>query len=147
MRDITKAQAMNKEQRRRRATIGAIAPFVLPPLRRSGPDLQPEEGDMFVTGLFDAAHCLDALAAGETPDRVSLVVGALALDTVAAWGGGDRDLLDAAAGLNIIATGGSLDLDAAGRARAGVLAASVRAIAGLRDRDDLPTASRASHFS
>jgi hypothetical protein len=147
MRDITKAQAMNKEQRRRRATIGAIAPFVLPPLRRLRPDLQREEGEMFVTGLLDAAEALDALADGRQPDRVTVVCGALGLSTVAFWGGGNRDLLDAEAGLGILATGGTLDLDATGRARARALAAAVRAIAGRREPESLPATSRASHFS
>ena len=41
--------------------------------------------------------------------------------------GADRARKDAAAGLEALATGGTLDLDAAGRARAAKLAALVRA--------------------
>ena len=102
---------------------------------------------MSVTGLFDAARALDSLAAGETPDRTDVTCGALALDTLARWTLPGRDLLDAAAGLNILATGGNLDLDAVGRLRARELAGAVRARAGRRERDGLPATSRASHFS
>jgi hypothetical protein len=102
---------------------------------------------MSTTGLEDAALVLDALAAGEVPDRALLVCGALALDTLVRWTLPGRDLLDAAAGLNTIATGGNLDLDAVGRLRARELAAAVRARAGRRERDGLPATSRASHFS
>ena len=102
---------------------------------------------MSTTGLLDAALALDALAAGEIPNRVSALVGALALDTLARWTCPGRDLLDAAAGLNIIATGGDLGLDEIGRLRARELAAAVRARAARRERDDIPVTSRASHFS
>jgi hypothetical protein len=50
----------------------------------------------------------------------------LALDGLR-WAASNRDILDAAAGLNIIATGGTLDLDDAGRHRARELAQAVRA--------------------
>ena len=68
-------------------------------------------------GLLDAAKVLDAMAAGEMPDRTSAIVGALALDTLTKRAAVDRDILDAAAGLNAIATGGELDLDDVGRSR------------------------------
>jgi hypothetical protein len=78
-------------------------------------------------GLEDAALVLDALAAGTSPDRTNVIVGALALNALR-WATSSRDILDAAAGLNnIIATGGTLDLDEAGRHRARELAQAVRA--------------------
>ncbi len=98
---------------------------------------------MFTTGFEDAAACLDSLAAGVVPDRTSIVIGALALDALR-WTTSSRDLLDAAAGLAILASGGSLDLDQKGRRRARELAAVIRAIAG---HHELPAVSRASHFS
>ena len=76
--------------------------------------------------LMDAAHALDDLAAGRTPDRVTLLAGALALDTLTRSGHVDRDILDAAVGLATVATGGNLDLDALGRERAATLAEAVR---------------------
>jgi hypothetical protein len=106
---------VDKEQRRRRATIAAIAP-----LAARHPDLPPS-----IAGLEDAAEALDALAAGMAPDRARVIAGALALDAFR-WTTPSRDLLDAAAGLRIIATGGTLDLDEAGRARARQLAEAVR---------------------
>jgi hypothetical protein len=80
---------------------------------------------MSFAGLEDAAATLDALAAGATPDRTRDIVGALALDALT-WSTTSRDILDAAAGLGIIATGGTLDLDALGRRRARQLAHAVR---------------------
>lgn len=77
-------------------------------------------------GLLYACHALEALAAGKEPDRTSALCGALALDTLTLKGEADRDIGDAAIGLNIIVTGGVLDLDASGRARARQLATAVR---------------------
>ena len=68
---------------------------------------------MSFAGSEDAAATLDALAAGAAPDRTRAIVGALALDALT-WATSSRDILDAAAGLAIIATGGTLDLDDAG---------------------------------
>ena len=65
-----------------------------------------------------AARVLDELAAGIQPDRARLIAAALALDTLIKTTTPSRDLLDAAAGLQILATGGTLDLDDAGRSRA-----------------------------
>jgi|HubBroStandDraft_6_1064221.scaffolds.fasta_scaffold1760643_1 chloramphenicol 3-O-phosphotransferase len=87
------------------------------------------EGEKEAAGLMDAASVLDDLAAGRAPDRARLLAGALALDTVRRSGIADRDMHDAAAGLEAIATRGSLDLDEKGRARAAVLADAVRALA------------------
>ena len=81
--------------------------------------------------LLDAAYALDEIAAGRTPDRARLLAGALALDTLKHQGKADRDVLDAGAGLEAIATGGSLDLDEAGLRRAHALAQAVRQAAGL----------------
>jgi hypothetical protein len=78
-------------------------------------------------GLAAAAAALDDLAAGRVPDRARLVAGALALDTLRWSGVSDRDILDAATGLTTLKTGGTLDLDEKGRARATALAGAVRA--------------------
>ena len=77
-------------------------------------------------GLNDAAAVLDAQAAGVTPDRLQVLAGALALSTLCLRGTADRDLLDAAAGLDALATGRTLELNAEGRTRAAKLAARVR---------------------
>ena len=86
---------------------------------------------MNTTGLVDAASVLDDIATGRTPDRVRLLAGALALDTLRRAGGADRNMLDAAATLEEVATGGAVDPDETGRARAGALAAAVRALASI----------------
>jgi hypothetical protein len=104
---------------------------------------------MSIAGLEEAALVLDApFAAGEAPDRARVIVGALALDTLAAWDGADRDLRDAAAGLQTLACGGSLDLDEAGRRRARQLAMGARAMTKLEEqrpqtsrRDDVATSN------
>jgi hypothetical protein len=64
--------------------------------------------------LHQAASVLDELAAGIQPDRARLIAAALALDTLVRTTNAGRDLQDAAAGLQILATGGTLDLDEAG---------------------------------
>ena len=76
--------------------------------------------------IFDAVDALDALAAGDAPDRLQVLSGALALNTLCMRGTSDRELIDAAAGLDALATGRKLDLDEVGRARAATLAARVR---------------------
>jgi hypothetical protein len=77
--------------------------------------------------LLDAAYALDELAAGRNPDRERLLAGALALDSVRVAGtAADRDLLDAAAELHLVAGGGTVDLTKNGRARAAAWAAAVR---------------------
>jgi hypothetical protein len=63
----------------------------------------------------NAAEVLDALASGRPLDKAVLLSAALALDTLTLEGVADWDLLDAAAALKIIATGGVLELDDAGR--------------------------------
>jgi hypothetical protein len=78
--------------------------------------------------LHDAAHALDELAAGRMPERARLVAGALALDSLRQRGEADRDILDAAAGLEMLANDGTLDLLEAGRARSALLAAAVRRV-------------------
>jgi hypothetical protein len=77
-----------------------------------------------IPGLSDAAAVLNDLAA--QPDRARLIAAALALDTLIKTTTPSRDLLDAAAGLQVLATGGTLDLDDAGRSRARKLADTVR---------------------
>ena len=79
--------------------------------------------------LHQAADALDALAAGRIPARAELIAGALTLKTLCIRIAPDRDLLDAAAGLETLATGGTLDLDEAGRHRAAKLAEIVRKLA------------------
>lgn len=81
--------------------------------------------------LHAAADFLDALATGRTPPASEAIPGALALQTLLTLGDGDRDLLDAAAGLESHATGSPLDLNNEGRARAAELATKVRGIAEL----------------
>ena len=76
--------------------------------------------------LRDAAAVLDALALGRIPDRTALLSAALDLDTYCHGIDASRDLLDAAAALETLATGGTLDLDATGRQRAMKLAQVVR---------------------
>jgi hypothetical protein len=68
----------------------------------------------------------DDLAAGRVPDSTALLVGAQALARLSASAPADRDLLDAAHGLKMLATGGTLELDEAGRVRAKTLAARLR---------------------
>ena len=82
--------------------------------------------------LQEAAAALEALAAGRAPDPRTVLVAAQSLDALCAQGPADRELLDAAAGLKTIATGGTLELDEAGRRRARVLAAHVRKLGDTR---------------
>ena len=78
--------------------------------------------------LQDAVEVLNDLAdARPINDRRRLVCGALALNTVT-WTCDDRDIADAAIGLEILATGGTLDLDEHGRKRAAFLATAVQAL-------------------
>jgi hypothetical protein len=85
------------------------------------------------TPITDAARVLDDLAAGMVPDRARLIAAALALDTLIKTTTPSRDLLNAAAGLQILATGGTLDLDETGRLRARQFAETVRQLIVARD--------------
>lgn len=76
--------------------------------------------------LTNAAEVLDALAAGGVPDRRQVLAGALALTNLLIRVTPDRELIDAAAGLDALATGRKLDLNDEGRARTARLAARVR---------------------
>ena len=79
------------------------------------------------TTLKSVAAVFDDLAAGVIPERTALLTAALALNThCLSSDSPSRDMLDAAAGLEILATGGTLDLDDAGRARVARLAQLVR---------------------
>ena len=69
-------------------------------------------------------EALFALAHAST--RARLIAAALALDTLVRTTNAGRDLLDAAAGLQILATRGKLDLDDAGRSRARKFADTIR---------------------
>lgn len=79
--------------------------------------------------LLDAAYSLEELAAGRVPERSRLLAGALALDTLKLRGEASRDILDAAAGLEILARGGVLEFDAIGRTRAAQFAVVARQLA------------------
>ena len=81
--------------------------------------------------MQEAAAALDALATGRVPARAALLSGALSLDTLCNCIVPDRDLMDAAAGLETLVTGRTLDLDAAGRQRAAKLAERVRQVAAM----------------
>jgi hypothetical protein len=79
--------------------------------------------------LLDAAYALDELAAGRAPDRARLLAGVQALDSLRVEGGpADRDLLDAATELHLVAGGATVDLTKRGRARAATWAEVVRHI-------------------
>lgn len=78
--------------------------------------------------LQDAVDVLNDLANARPIDKRSrLVCGALALKTVT-WTNDDRDIADAAIGLEILATKGTLILDRQGRKRAAFLAKAVEAL-------------------
>jgi hypothetical protein len=76
-------------------------------------------------GLEHAAQALEALAEGRVPEQASVLAGALALKRLAFRTTG-RDIFDALSGLETLATGGTLELNSAGRERAGKLAEIVR---------------------
>lgn len=78
--------------------------------------------------LKDAVAVLRDQAAGRPlTDKAQLIAAALSLET-ATLNTDSRDLLDAAAGLHTLATGGELKLDDIGRARAAHLAIVVAAL-------------------
>ena len=79
--------------------------------------------------LAAAAAALEALAMGQEPQRGDVLAGALVLQTLMKRGELDRNLEDAALGLEAAATGRPLKLDEAGRHRAAELALLVRALA------------------
>ena len=79
--------------------------------------------------LNAASTALEAMAAGREPVRGDVISGALILQTLVHKGEADRDLQDAALGLEAVATGRPLNLDEAGRARAAILAKKVRDLA------------------
>jgi hypothetical protein len=87
---------------------------------------------MTTNGLLDAASVLEDQAAGRVPDRARVLSGALALDTLRGEGVADRDILDAAVGIQLLATGRGLELDEIGRARAAHLAEVVRKAADAK---------------
>lgn len=82
----------------------------------------------YVTGeaLLRAPDALEGLASGATLEHGAALDASLTLRTYADLQR-NMDLLDAAAGLKTLATGGELQLDARGRHRAAVLAKRVRA--------------------
>jgi len=89
--------------------------------------------------LLDAAEVLRDLAnARPAGNRPRLIAGALALST-ATYTCDDRNLADAAIGLRLLATGGTLDLDEAGRRRAAFLATVVDGLISTKpeSEDDL----------
>ena len=76
--------------------------------------------------LQEAAAVLDALAAGDIPDKSAVVNAALILSSYCQRTHPDRDMLDAARGLELLASGRELNLDAVGCERARKLALIVR---------------------
>ena len=76
--------------------------------------------------LNNAAEVLYTMAAGGVPDRLQVLAGALVLTNLCMRVTPDRELIDAAAGLDALATGRGLNLDEAGCARAAKLAVRVR---------------------
>lgn len=78
--------------------------------------------------LQDAVEVLRDLAnVRPVENRSCLIAGALALST-ATYTCADPDLADAAIGLRLLATGGTLDLDETGRRHAAFLAAVVEGL-------------------
>lgn len=67
--------------------------------------IRQEATSMSAIGLLDAASVLEDQASGRVPDRVRVLSGALASDALCAEGVTDRDILDAAARLQLLATG------------------------------------------
>jgi hypothetical protein len=82
--------------------------------------------------LEAAASALEAFAAGQVPKRGDVIAGALTLQTLVLGGGADRQLQDAALGLEAVATGRPIELDQVGRSRAADLAKKIREVAGGR---------------
>ena len=85
--------------------------------------------------LQDVAAVLNTLAAGRSPERAALLAAALTLTAHRGRPPPTRDMQDAAAALETLATGGTLDLDAAGRQRAAKLAHIVRQEAAKTPRE------------
>ena len=79
-------------------------------------------------GLLDAAAVLEDLASGQPPDPARRAAGAPARAGRHAHHPSWRDMTDAAFGLQALAAGGALGLDAKGRARAARLAEVVRSL-------------------
>jgi len=92
------------------------------------PDSEGAMGAARDPGVSAAATALEALAAGEAPDPADVLAGALALERLCAAPDAPREMQDAAAGFKRLASGGALDLDVAGLARARKLAAQLRAL-------------------
>ena len=76
--------------------------------------------------LQDVAAVLDALGASQPLNRSDVLNAALTLSTYCQRQDVTEDMLDAAKGLEIMATGGTLDLDEVGQRRAMALAQIVR---------------------
>ncbi len=81
--------------------------------------------------LADAAHALDELAAGQTPDPALAMRGLEAIDPLLLQGGRDQALRDAADLLELVVVrDGSLVTLAETRDRAAVMANAVRQVMG-----------------
>jgi len=83
-------------------------------------------------GLADAACALDAMAAGNNPNRAELMSGALALNMIIDPRTASTDLQLAASGLDIQALYGAVYLNEVGRRHAGKLAEAVRELLAAR---------------
>jgi hypothetical protein len=83
-------------------------------------------------GLADAACALDAMAAGNNPNRAELMSGALALNMIIDPRTASTDLQLAASGSDIQASYGAVYLNEVGRRHAGKLAEAVRELLAAR---------------
>ena len=83
-------------------------------------------------GLADAACALDAMAAGNNPNRAELMSGALALNMIIDPRTASTDLQLAASGLDIQALYGAVYLNEVGSRHAGKLAEAVRELLAAR---------------
>jgi hypothetical protein len=83
--------------------------------------------------LQGAVEVLNAQAEGLAVNRSQLISAALSL-RAATVDSSDPDLLDAAVGLECLATGGELNLNEVGRRRAGQLAKKVAVLAAVESK-------------
>jgi hypothetical protein len=97
--------------------------------------MQIGRGNPMTDALLDAAEALEALADGGTPDRTTaLLVAAQTLDGLCTRGPADRELLDAAAGLKTIATGGTASVNIRSKRRDPLFPSFTLAMARSLDR-------------
>jgi hypothetical protein len=76
--------------------------------------------------LYATANAFDEMAKGKYPDRILAMAGMFALRALLAEGRFEQDIVVGEQGLAILADGGTLNLDARGRARAVEIAKTIR---------------------